>query len=178
MNVPKDLDTIADVVLRYRPPEKVKATKKREKRRRKRSEKSGIPELSEAHIARTCSDLLQADGWRMLITDPVSDKGRGKGFGELGMADRLYIRYRPLRWPDTLRENHPAREMRKPDAEVMWIEFKRTVRGKPTKPTPHQIAWHEAERARGALTLIACVDFPATIEGFRDWYAQSGLRRR
>lgn len=33
--VPKDLDTIADVVLRYRPPEKAKATKRREKRRHK-----------------------------------------------------------------------------------------------------------------------------------------------
>ena len=32
----KELDTIADVVLRYRPPEKAKATKKREKRRRQR----------------------------------------------------------------------------------------------------------------------------------------------
>lgn len=33
---PKELDTITDVVLRYRPPEKVKATKKRAKRRAKR----------------------------------------------------------------------------------------------------------------------------------------------
>lgn len=38
-NVPKDLNTIADVVLRYRPPEKAKATKKREKRRAKRAAK-------------------------------------------------------------------------------------------------------------------------------------------
>jgi hypothetical protein len=34
--VPKDLDTIADVVLRFRPPAKAKATKTREKRRRQR----------------------------------------------------------------------------------------------------------------------------------------------
>lgn len=40
-NVPKELDTIADVVLRYRPPEKVKATKKRAKRRAKRVAKKG-----------------------------------------------------------------------------------------------------------------------------------------
>jgi len=39
MKVPKELDTIADVVLRYRPPEKEKATKAREKRRRKRAQK-------------------------------------------------------------------------------------------------------------------------------------------
>jgi hypothetical protein len=36
MKGPKELDLIADVVLRYRPPEKAKATKKREKRRAKR----------------------------------------------------------------------------------------------------------------------------------------------
>ena len=39
--VPNELDTIADVVLRYRPPEKAKATKKREKRRRRRVAKKG-----------------------------------------------------------------------------------------------------------------------------------------
>ena len=39
MKPPKDLDRIADVVLAYRPPEKAKATKRREKRRRKRAEK-------------------------------------------------------------------------------------------------------------------------------------------
>ena len=39
--VPKDLDAITDVVLRYKPPEKVKATKAREKRRRKRDAKKG-----------------------------------------------------------------------------------------------------------------------------------------
>ena len=40
-NVPSELDTIADVVLRYKPPEKAKAAKKREKRRRKRVAKKG-----------------------------------------------------------------------------------------------------------------------------------------
>ncbi len=39
MKAPKDLNTIADVVLRYRPPEKAKATKQREKRRAKRAAK-------------------------------------------------------------------------------------------------------------------------------------------
>ena len=77
--------------------------------------------LSEYHIAKTCSDWLALDNWRRLNTNPVSDtatiqairgsiakccgsggippwlqdclRGRGKGFGELGMADDLYIRY-------------------------------------------------------------------------------------
>jgi len=140
---------------------------------------SGPLELSEAAIARTCSDILILDGWRMLITDPVSDKARGKGFGELGMADRLYIRYF---FADEVSNPHrlPASRKTQRDCattQVLWIEWKRTLRGKPTKPTPQQIAWHAAERARGALTLIAGVDFPATIEGFRAWYAQSGLAR-
>lgn len=39
MKVPKDLDAIADAVLRYKPPAKEKATKRREKRRAKRAQK-------------------------------------------------------------------------------------------------------------------------------------------
>lgn len=41
VNTPKELDAITDVVLAYRPPEKAKATKKREKRRRKSAAKKG-----------------------------------------------------------------------------------------------------------------------------------------
>jgi hypothetical protein len=40
-NVPKDLDLISDVVLRYRPPEKIKSTKQRAKRKAKRDAKKG-----------------------------------------------------------------------------------------------------------------------------------------
>lgn len=108
-------------------------------------------------IEAECTKLLEEDGWRALRTDPVSDRGRGKGFGELGMADHLYIRY------------HYA-----PLVSVLWIEFK-SASGKPKK---HQLDWHAKERARGALTLIAGVDFPASVEGFKGWYANSGLRRR
>ena len=38
-NIPSDLNLIAKTVLSYRPPEKEKATKKREKRRAKRAAK-------------------------------------------------------------------------------------------------------------------------------------------
>jgi hypothetical protein len=61
---------------------------------------------------------------------------------------------------------------------VLWIEWKRVFSGRATKATAHQRAWHEAERALGALTLIAGEHFPATIEGFREWYSRSGLQRR
>lgn len=39
MKAPKELDSIADVVLRYRPPAKAKATKARQKRKAKRDAK-------------------------------------------------------------------------------------------------------------------------------------------
>jgi hypothetical protein len=120
-------------------------------------------EVPESLIEAECTKLLEQDNWRALRTDPVSDRGRGKGFGELGMADHLYIRYdNPFRGRGT-----------RAYCEVLWIEFKRP--GK--KPAKHQQDWHIKERARGALTLIAGEDFPASVDGFRAWYADSGLKR-
>ncbi len=116
----------------------------------------------EWYIEAECTRLLEQDGWRALRTDPVSDRGRGKGFGEIGMADHCYFRYQP-------HERHYSRA----DAEVLWIEFK-SAKGKPAK---HQIEWHTKERARGALTWIAGVDFAASIEGFVEHYRKSGLNR-
>jgi hypothetical protein len=133
---------------------------------------------SEAQIEADCTKLLEEDGWRALRTDPVSDRGRGKGFGEIGMADHLYIRYgpRPYQiWKGQQKVNDdPWMDVTRCQAEIMWIEFKRPGE----KAQKHQRAWHTAERARGALTLIAGEDFPATVEGFREFYAKSGLMRR
>jgi hypothetical protein len=124
-------------------------------------------EMPEALIEAECTRLLEQDGWRALRTDPVSDRGRGKGFGELGMADHLYIRYGKEDPTFCPREWLAA-------SETLWIEFK-SAKGKPKK---HQIEWNTKERARGALTLIAGQDFPASVKGFQDWYAASGLMRR
>ncbi len=115
--------------------------------------------VSEADIERTCTEILEWDGWRALKTDPCSDRERGKGFGEVGMADHLYVRY--VKTSMCL-------------AEVLWVEWK-SLHG---KPSAKQVLWHRKERARGALTLIAGVDFPGSIEGFREWYAKSGLQMR
>jgi len=112
-------------------------------------------------IEAECTRLLEEDGWRALRTDPVSDRGRGKGFGELGMADHLYLRY--WRWS----ENSAWQ------ADVLWVEFK-SANGKPKK---HQLEWHAKERARGSLTWIAGVDFPASVRGFWSHYRASGLLR-
>ena len=48
--------------------------------------------MGEAELERTCTNMLVLDGWRALKTNPVSRRARGAGFGELGMADYLYIR--------------------------------------------------------------------------------------
>jgi hypothetical protein len=113
----------------------------------------------EALIEAECCHLLAADGWRILKTDPVSDRRRGKGFGELGMADTLCLRYGSGR--------------QKAACEVLWLEWK-APGGRVQK---HQLAWHTRERARGAMTAIAGVDFPASIKGFRSWYRSSGLAK-
>lgn len=129
----------------------------------------------EREIQRTVTEWLTLDGWRALRTDPVSDRSRGKGFGELGMADMLYIRY-----GDPYYTKEPSAL-----AGVMWIEFKRERGGngkralftRAEKAKLHQRAWIAAERARGALVLLVGEDCPATIEGCMAWYIGSGLLR-
>ncbi len=114
--------------------------------------------LKEIDIQRQCSDFLALDGWRLLRTDPVSDRRRGKGFGEIGMADCLYIRYGPIL----------------PAAEVLWVEHKRPG----GKLSPHQIRWAQEETARGGLVWLATWTFEPTFEGFVAHYRASGLLRR
>lgn len=143
-------------------------------RKRGRTDAKPVVTPSEAQIQETCSSFLELDGWRALQTDPVSDRSRGKGFGEVGMADHLYVRYECRTQINVKARLFYAQAK----AEVLWIEWKRIKGKKATKPTTHQLDWHQAERARGALTLIAGIDFPASIEGFMDWYVESGLRRK
>lgn len=139
-----------------------------------------VPLPTERQIQETCSSFLELDGWRRLRTDPVSDRSRGKGFGELGMADDLYIRY-TIPWVDAAPCGSDVAF-----TETMWIEWKRERGGqgkralftKAEKAKIHQKAWHAAERARGALTVIMGEDCPASIEGFQEWYRNSGLMRR
>jgi hypothetical protein len=114
-------------------------------------------DVPEALIEAECCHLLAEDGWRTIKCEPMSSRSRGKGFGELGMADTLCLRYG--------RQGAAA--------EVLWVEWKRPG-GRVRK---HQTSWHTNERARGAMTLIASVDFPATVRGFWDWYRSSGLAR-
>jgi hypothetical protein len=128
---------------------------------------------SEAEIEAECTKLLEEDGWRSLRTDPVSDRGRGKGFGELGMADHLYLRYWAGYRPGAVNDLTGCYDLLA-ECQVLWIEFKRPGE----KAKKHQVEWHMKERARGSLTLIAGEDFPASVQGFKEWYANSGLMRR
>jgi len=136
----------------------------------------------EKDIESAVTQFLEWDGWRALRTDPVSDRGRAKGFGEPGMADHLYIRY-ALGKGDGLRLPFPFDQGQA--AEVLWVEFKRRMPvkhgkawGRATKASIHQQAWHAKERARGALTIILGEDCEASVEGFKRWYFASGLARR
>ena len=120
------------------------------------------PDRLEAPIQAECLKILEQDGWRILITNPCSDRSKGKGFGEIGMADAMAIRYSRVRPRDGY-------------SEVLWIEFKRGKGGLLSKA---QRAWHIRERARGAMTIILGEDCESSVEGWRKWYRASGLQRR
>lgn len=132
--------------------------------------------LKEKQIQKTITDLLRVEGWRVFeFEQQWSDKKR-KTVGEGGMPDVLAIRYRAGERLDAV---SILRSISVPLDQVLWVELKRVDRrGKTTKASQKQMDWHRDERARGALTLIAGVDFPATIEGFIEWYKSSGLARR
>lgn len=117
---------------------------------------------SEAQIEQTCSEYLALDGWRRVITDPK--QLRGLAVTEKGIPDGLYIRY----------DDFIGSDGSIPNAYVLWVEFK-SKRG---RLSDAQLAWHMAERTRGALTVIAGKDFEPTVEGFQMWYRKSGLRRQ
>ena len=126
------------------------------------------PRILEKHVQEGVTALLELDGWRAIRTDPVSDRVRGKGFGELGMPDHLYLRYRPfISGPHV---THGFRvEYGDCLSETLWIEFKA-----PSKvPKSHQLQWHKSEQKRGALVLV--ID---NFDAFKAWYLASGLNRR
>ena len=117
------------------------------------------PGLLESHVQRTVTELPELDGWRAIRTEHAIERHPGGGFkrrvGEIGMPDYLYIRY------DSFQSFMRA-------GSIIWIEFKKPGE----KLRPHQLAWHVAERKRGALVLV--VD---DINEFQSWYNISGLKR-
>ena len=136
------------------------------------------PPILEKNIQQSCAEILEWDGWRRVRLEQNFSERKRKVIGEPGMADDLFIRYLGG-------QKSTASDYDNFDAEVIWIEWKRLLPskrgktwGRATKASIQQKAWHAQERARGALTLIAGEDFTATIEGFKAWYGESGLKRR
>ena len=125
-----------------------------------RKQQSSKLKVSESDVQRAVVDMLALDGWRPLRTNPVSNKARGAGFGEVGMPDYLFIRYK---------ENHTKIPgLYDGWAQVLWVEFK--APGKQLQP--HQVQWHSQEGRRGALIFV--VDDAVR---FRETYKTCGLVR-
>jgi hypothetical protein len=115
--------------------------------------KSSAVKVYESDIELAGTQIMGWDGWRSFKMEQNFSEKKRKSVGEPGMPDRLYLRY--------------------DSGDIVWIEWKR-LKGKAAQ---HQKDWHARERARGAKTYIAGEDFPATIDGFRDWYRKSWLMR-
>ena len=117
------------------------------------------PKMLEKHVVEAVTEFMRIDGWRPIKMEPLSKWG--KGSGELGMPDYLFLRYKyadvPTNWPWVTLCEH------------FWIEFKRPG----AKPKPHQVSWHVTEQANGAL--VRTVD---DFDAFRRWYMASGLARK
>lgn len=128
--------------------------------------KPRIIEPSERDIQKAGREFLALDDWRLIITD--NPRVRGLAVQEKGMGDDWFIRYNPVSYL------LPIQDARRSDADVINIEWKRRT----GKAMAHQMDWHERERARGALTWIAGIDFAASIEGFIEKYMESGLARK
>src|SRR5258708_3876627 len=108
--------------------------------------------ISEKQIQETADQFLTLEGWRIIRTDPPHL--RGLGVQEPGIPDRLYLRY----WAGCIDQTAHASPYES-WGQILFVEWKR--RG--GKAPAHQKVWHERERARGALTLIAGEDFQASI---------------
>jgi len=112
------------------------------------------PKLSEADIQQACCELLVLDGWRVFRTELTVQRERGRVVGERYMPDVQAIRY----WTGVGRGI----------ASVLYVEFKAPGKA----PNAGQLAWHDVERARGGIVVVA-----DDIDNFKAWYLQSGLNR-
>src|SRR5690349_5361847 len=120
--------------------------------------------LSEKDIQKTCEGYLEIDGWRIFRMEQNFSERKLKIVGEAGMPDTLAIRYgvTPVLCGAVQRISPVFSGEVEPSfprqcAEVLFIEWK-AARGRISR---EQKQWHVAERARGAMTLIAGLDFEA-----------------
>ncbi len=118
--------------------------------------------LTEAAIRDWIADYLTLDDWTVRRMEPVSDRKRGVGANEPGMADLQAIRY----WNN--------KGLVPGTADVIWIEVKKPG----GRYTDIQHDWHLSERFFGALTMKMGEDCDASVDGFVKWYESSGLQRK
>jgi hypothetical protein len=139
-------------------------------RPRKAREQTMKSLLKEKHIQETIVDFLKLDGWRAFRTELTVQRERGRVVGERGQPDYQFLRYRPTHEHYPLHPCLNVQFFNQALAEILWIEFKRHGE----KPKSDQLAWHAAEKNRGALVMV--VD---DIDSFLYWYrTRSGLMRR
>lgn len=125
----------------------------------------------EADIERDCTNILIQDGWDALKTNPVSRRSRGAGFGTLGMTDHEFRRPAfTARY--TMAHEGPTIAIHAL-CELLFVEWK----SEDGENARHQIEWQDNMRRKGFLVIAAKRDFPATVEGFCNWYENSGLKR-
>ncbi len=114
--------------------------------------------VPESDLEDAIISLLCWDGWRVFRFGWALTEAK-RELGEVSSPDLLAVRYCGCA---------PGL------AEILWCEVK-SRRG---KADAGQKLWHDAERKRGALVWCAGLDFPATVDGFRDFYGASNLKRR
>jgi hypothetical protein len=119
---------------------------------------------SEAELEATCTNILIQDGWEPLKTNPVSRRSRAAGFGVPGMCDYEYKR--PI-------YIHSLGASVVGACQVLLVEWKSEA----GENAGHQIDWQESMKRKGFLVVAAKRDFPATVDGFCEWYQRSGLKR-
>ena len=137
--------------------------------RKKAPRKPGAVRASEASIERTCTDWLKLDGWTIEHTEATYDARRGRGVGQKGMADTLAMRPLSPQLNRTLLTIFVGCQ-----CQVLKIEWK----AKGGQLSDAQRMWHIHQRALGFVTLVAGVDFPKSIEGFKAFYRSSGLMQK
>jgi hypothetical protein len=113
--------------------------------------------LAEAAIEEQICQYLALDGWYTRHFELNYSERKQRSCGERGMPDILAVRYSKPGW-----------------ANILWIECKRPG----GRISVDQRAWRDRERRRGALVVLAGIDFEPSIDGFAGWYSESGLEVR
>ncbi len=121
-------------------------------------DRGGKLRIPESSLESAIFDLLTYDNFHVFRFGWAITQA-GRELSEVGAPDLLALRYGlPPDWR----------------TEVLWLEIKSAT----GRLSPEQRLWIIGERRRGALVWICGETFPATVEGFKEFYGASGLARR